>query len=340
VVWAETRSPYLQDAFLPDFSRRDVLPHEASGQGTYSQIAERVKQLHKQDFTCTPRNEWRHEKGPIFEKLMTGKLGRAIQRLDFGIGDLLNDMLQPQDQTPGALAVSVDIDSGMGWLPSLGAIKGDLTLYPYPLSSRNFEAPVHHFLDWRLGNEDETEMIPIHEIHHFLLGTFGLVGKSRIQLYLFLPNLRQKRRKPKTNTVLDSIKDKFISRCLLPAIRKELTDFQMEQYPHGMWEAKMDSEAPKHEGQLYSSTGNALINDVVIPEQYLSQIWNRCKRRMNRGSTGGDWEMEALKDSRLFWCFKGEKYSLCTSNVLRIEEPEEKVSCQSPTKVIHLLTPL
>src|SRR5438045_3775511 len=91
-VWAETRSPYLQDTFLPDFSRRDVLPREAGGLGTYTQIAERVKRMHKQEFTRTPWNEWVHEKGPIFEKLMTGKIGRAIQRLDFSVGDLANDM--------------------------------------------------------------------------------------------------------------------------------------------------------------------------------------------------------------------------------------------------------
>ena len=258
---------------------------------------------------------------------MTRKIGRAIQHLDFGVGDLANDMLQPRDQTPQAMAVSVDIDSGMGWLPSLGAIKADLILYPYPLSSRNFDAPVHYFLERRVDNEDETDMIPIHEVHHFLLGAFGLVGKGRIQLYLFLPNLRQKGRKPKTNTVLDSIKDKFISKCLLPAIRKDLSDFQLEQCPHGMWEAKMDCEAPKYEGQLNGSTGNALINDIIIPERYLAQIWDRCKRKMNRRIVGDDWETEALRDSRLFWCFKGEKYSLCTSNVLRIEEPEERVSC-------------
>ena len=79
-VWAETRSPYLQDTFLPDFSRRDVLPREAGGLGTYTQIAERVKRMHKQEFTRTPWNEWVHEKGPIFEKLMTGKgLGLGVK---------------------------------------------------------------------------------------------------------------------------------------------------------------------------------------------------------------------------------------------------------------------
>lgn len=317
--WAQCRLQYLHPGYsLPDYLMPDVLPKEAGGTHSYDDVAKNIRKCSSGPFQFTDREEWLSIKGSQFEEMMTGDYGHGIQHLDFDIGDLGAEML-PQDRTPNHLFRSIDIDSGMGWLPSLGTIHSDLTLFLYPFSNRNFDASIH------LTMKIDKRRIPIHKVNHFLFGEFGSVNQRPIQLYLFVPTLYDS--KSKSNRINDSLKDAFISDCLIPAAREVLPDLIMEQFGRSMREIKSDCEAPIYEGQIYGPAGHRLSGGVTIPEKYLAALWQECQNKLQ---ITYDERLLVFKDCRLFWTFKGAKYGAYAEDYDEIEKTiNNKVSYPS-----------
>src|SRR5262249_14156646 len=133
-------------------------------------------------FSHCERQEWLSNYGSEFHKMTTGDYGDGVHHLQFDIGDVCKQM-DPQLKGRSSLFQSNDVDSGMGWLPGLGAIKTDIKLFLYPFSSRNFDANIHLFMNIN------DKPVRIDEINHFLLGEFGNIGSRSCQLFLFLPGL-------------------------------------------------------------------------------------------------------------------------------------------------------
>ena len=334
--WGETRLQHLvadDGVVLPDYLKDDVLPREAGGTLSYQEVSDNMKKQGPLPFTHTERGEWLSKHGPAFNKMMTGDYGDGIQHLQFDIEDVY-ERIEPQRRGKSSLFQTNDIDSGMGWLPDLGAIKTDIRLFLYPYSSRNFDANIHLFMD--------IDDIPvrINEINHFLLGEFGNISGRTCQLFLFLPGLY----KPgsKGNGVRDQLKDAFISRCFIPAIEEvfgeeSLGEFLKEQFGKGMREIKTDCEAPTREGQIYGSAGNRLAGDVHIRQRYLARLWEVCILRLNDLLDDGDEDLIPFKDCRLFWSFKGFKYALAERDDEELERTiETKVNISHPHKAYIL----
>src|SRR5215471_20266829 len=125
--WGDSRLQYLladDGAILPDHLKADVLPREAGGTLPYQEVTDNMKKQAHLPFTHTERHEWLSNHGPAFKKMMTGDYGNGVQHLQFDIEDLCQQM-EPQRRGKSSLFQTNDIDSGMGWLPSLGAIKTD-----------------------------------------------------------------------------------------------------------------------------------------------------------------------------------------------------------------------
>jgi len=184
----------------------DVLPQEARGTLSYQEVTDNMKKQAPLPFR--ERHELLSNHGPVFDMMMMGDYGDGVQHLQFDIGDVCEQM-DPQHRGKRSLFQSNDIDSGMGWLPSLGAIRTDVKIFLYPFSSRNFDANIHLFMDI------DEKRVKINEINHFLLGEFGNIGCRSCQLFLFLPGLYNQQ--SKGNGVKDHLKDAFISRCFIPA---------------------------------------------------------------------------------------------------------------------------
>jgi hypothetical protein len=147
--WAESRLQRLNaydGALLPDHLKPDVLPREAGGTLSYQEVTNNMKKQASLPFSHTRREQWLSTHGPTFDVMMKGDYGNGIQHLQFDIGDAYESM-DSEDRRKRSLFRSNDIDSGMGWLPSLGAIKTDVRFFLYPFSSRNFEANIHLFMD-------------------------------------------------------------------------------------------------------------------------------------------------------------------------------------------------
>ena len=307
--WGETRLQRVfadDGAVLPDYLSPDVLPREAGGTLSYQEATDNARKQAPLPFGYTARCEWLSNRGPAFDEMMTGDYGNGIQHLQFDIGDV-HEQMDPQRRAKRHLFQSNDIDSGMGWLPGLGAIRTGVKVFLYPFSSRNFDANIHLFV-----NIDDNP-VRIHEINHFLLGEFGNIGGRPCQLFLFLPSLYRPR--SKGNGVKDQLKDAFISRCFIPAAEEilgeeTLGEFLMEQFGRGMREIKMDCEAAMHEGQIYGSVGSRLAGDVHIRQTFLSRLWEACMARLDDLTNDGDEDLLAFKGCRLFWSFKGFKYAL------------------------------
>jgi hypothetical protein len=307
--WGETRLQYLRaddGAVLPDYLKPDVLPREAGGTLSYQEITDNIKKQARLPFTHTERREWLSNHGPAFHKMMTGDYGDGVQHLQFDIEDVCEQM-DPNRRGKRSLFQSNDIDSGMGWLSSLGAIREDVKFFLYPFSSRNFDANIHLFMDI------DDKRVRINEINHFLLGEFGNIGSRSCQLFLFLPSLYNPR--SKGNGVKDHLKDAFISRCFIPAAeeilgKEKVGEFLKEQFGKGMREIKTDCEAPMHEGQIYGSAGNRLSGDVHVRQMFLARLWEECMTRLNRLLNDEDEDLLPFRGCRLFWSFKGFKYAL------------------------------
>jgi len=298
----------LVDMF-PDTGHPDVLPagiFEAIGdENSFDQITENMKKLGPAPFSKTDGETWRKHLGPAFEKIMSGDYGEGVQYLDVEKDDEINqDPEKPY--SPIELFQEIDVDSGMGWLSHLGIIQTDVTIYLYPLSSRNFGASLHLYL------QTTKDKVSIDKIPHFLLGEFGANAQRSIQLYLFLPNLYTAGRK--TNGVSDQLKDAFISRVFIPAADIILPDFTLEQFGGNMREIKTDCEAPMYEGQLYGPAGHRLPGGVCIPLRYLEDLWTQCTKCLRREINSGDELLVPFEDCRLFWSFKGWKYALSATS--------------------------
>ena len=298
------------EALLPDYLKSDVLPREAGGDLSYQEVSDNMKKQARKPFSHTERREWLSKHGPTFQKMMTGDYGEGIQHLQFDIGDVCEQM-DPQSRRKSSLFRTNDIDSGMGWLPGLGAIRTDVKFFLYPISSRNFDANIHLFMDI------DDDPVRINEINHFLLGEFGNIGGRSCQLYLFLPGLYSPR--SKGNGVKDQLKDAFISRCFIPAAEEILKgdvvgEFLLEQFGAGMREAKNDSESAMHEGQIYGSSGSRLTGGVGVHQKFLARLWERCMIKLDGLLDNGDEGLLPFKGCRLFWSFKGFKYALAEAD--------------------------
>jgi len=311
--WSQNRLQFLNandGALLPDHLKHDVLPQETGGTLPYQEVSDNIKKQARLPFGHSERKEWLSTHGPAFHKMMTGDYGNGIQHLQFDIGEVWEQM--DCDQRKRHLFQSNDIDSGMGWLPTLGAIKTDLRLFPYPLSSRNFDANIHLFTDIN------QKRVKINDINHFLLGEFGNIGGKSCQLFLFLPSLYD----PKStgNGVKDHLKDAFISRCFIPAAEEILGDMLLEQFGVGMRENKTDCEAPMYESQIYGSAGRRLAGDVHIPQRFLARVWESCMMKVYDQLRRGDQDLMVFKTCRLLWSFKGLKYALSGVNDEELRE--------------------
>lgn len=188
--WAESRLQYLNadNGLLPDYLKSDVLPREAGGTLSYQEVTDNMKKQAPLPFEYTKREEWLSAHGKLFDMMMTGDYGEGVQHLQFDIEDICEQM-DPQDRRKSSLFRSNDIDSGMGWLSGLGAIRTDIRFFLYPFSSRNFDANIHLFMDI------DDKQVRVDKINHFLLGEFGNIGGRSCQLFLFLPALYQQRSK-------------------------------------------------------------------------------------------------------------------------------------------------
>jgi len=295
---------------LPDHLKPDVLPREAGGTLPYQDVTDNMKKQATLPFSHTERTEWLATHGPAFDKMMKGDYGEGVQHLQFEIGDVCEQM-DPQRRGKESLFQSNDIDSGMGWLPSLGAIKEDVKFFLYPFSSRNFDANIHLFMNIDGGP------VRVDNVNHFLLGEFGSIGSRSCQLFLFLPALYRQR--SKGNGVEDRLKDSFISRCFIPAAEKVITDFSLEQFGVGMREIKTDCEAAKHENQIYGPAGSRLTGDAVVRQRFLTNLWEECMLNLDREVQHENPDLLAFQDCRLFWSFKGFKYALAETNDKELE---------------------
>jgi hypothetical protein len=302
--WAESRLRYLDtddEILLPDYLKESMLPREAGGTLSYQELSENIKKQAPLPFSHTERDEWLSTHGPAFDMMMKGDFGEGVQHLQFDIEEA-PEQGDSQSRGKRSLFQSNDIDSGMGWLPSLGVIKTDVKFFLYPISSRNFEANIHLFMDI------DDERVRINDVNHFLLGEFGNIGGRPCQLFLFLPDLYRQR--SKGNGVEDHLKDAFISQCFIPAAEEVLGDFHLEQFGVGMREIKTDCEAAKYEGQIYGSVGSRLMGDVQVPQRYLVELWDECTSKLEQELWNGNEELMAFKGCRLLWSFKGFKYAL------------------------------
>ena len=210
-------------AVLPEYLNADVLLREADGALglSYREITENIKKQRSLLFSHSKRQEWLSNYGSEFHKIMTGDYGDGVHHLQFDVGDLYEQM-DLEHRGKRSLFQSNDVDSGMGWLPGLGAIKTDVKLFLYPFSSRNFDANVYIFIDIN------DKPVRIDEINHFLLGEFGNVGCRSCQLFLFLLSLYNPT--VKGNGVTDHHKDAFISQCFIPAAEKVLGEETVREF--------------------------------------------------------------------------------------------------------------
>ena len=319
--WGESRLQRINaddGALLPDYLKPEVLPREAGGSLPYQQVTDNMKKQARLPFGHTERAKWLDTYGSEFDMMMKGDYGDGVQHLQFDIGDVCEEM-DSESRAKKSLFQSDDIDSGMGWLPNLGAIRTDVKVFLYPFSSRNFDANIHLFMDI------DGEPVRINDINHFLLGEFGNIGPRSCQLYLFLPTLFNQR--SKGNGVEDRLKDTFVSRYFIPAAEEILGDVLLEQFGRGMREIKTDCEAAMYEAQIYGSVGSRLTGDVYIPQRFLTRLWDTCMTRLDRELQHEDEDLVAFKDCRLFWSFKGFKYVLAGMDDKEIEPTlETKVS--------------
>jgi len=325
--WAECRLQRLNadgGALLPDYLKPDVLPREAGGSLSYQEVTENMKKQARLPFSHTERTKWLETHGPEFNMMMKGDYGDGVQHLQFDIEDV-GQQMDSESQGKKSLFRSNDIDSGMGWLPGLGAIRTDIRVFLYPFSSRNFDANIHLFMDI------DGKPVKIHNVNHFLLGEFGNIGPRSFQLYLFLPALYDQRFKG--NGVKDRLKDAFISRCFIPAANEVMDDFMMEQFGKGMREIKTDCEAAMYEAQINGSAGSRLMGDVYVPERFLTQIWEACMIRLDQGLQDEDEDLMAFKDCRLFWSFKGFKYVLAG-----MDDEELQRTLETKVGVLNLIS--
>jgi hypothetical protein len=320
----------------PDFFQPEVLARQSHQDPehdhslSFEAVRQNTEKLSKSSFLSTPEDEWRDTVGQEFAEIMTGRIHGAQhpQHLDFNIGDEAPH-LHPQAQTPQHLTMSADVDSGMGWLPSLAAINADLQFILPPILSRNLEASVHHFMNTGQmsppvrGLEPHQVTAPIHQVNHFLLAEFGDLT-CRFQIYLFLPAIY--RPSSKGNKVPFATIDRFVSDCLLPAFREFLPSHLLEQVPHEMWEAIADAEAPRIEGQINGPAGNDLSPRVTVPQKYLRQIWDYVKQAIKDKTAAYPHHYDALVGCRLLWSFKGLKYGLSTDNWSELGHAINKVT--------------
>jgi len=322
--WGETRLERLfadDGAVLPDYLNASVLPQEANGalSLSYREISENIKKQRPLPFSHSERQEWLSNYGLEFHKMMTGDYGDGVHHLQFDIGDVY-EQIDPELRGKSSLFQSNDVDSGMGWLPSLGTIKTDVKLFLYPFSSRNFDANIHLFMDIN------GKPVQINEINHFLLGEFGNIGCRPCQLFLFLPSMYNPG--TKGNGVTDHHKDAFISQCFIPAAEEVLGEeavgeFLKEQLRRNMREIKMNCEAPMYEGQIHGSAGNRLAGSTHIPQIYLADLWKACMMKLEERLEEEDEDFLPFKGCRLFWSFKGFKYTLAEANDEELERTFE-----------------
>ena len=66
--------------------------------------------------------------------MIRGDYGNGVQHLQFDIGDIC-EQIDPESRRKKPLFRSNDIDSGMGWLPGLRAIRTDIRFFLYLFSS-------------------------------------------------------------------------------------------------------------------------------------------------------------------------------------------------------------
>ena len=323
--WGESRLQRLfadDGAVVPDYLNTSVFPHEADDGAlglSYREITENIKKQRPLPFSHSERQEWLSNYGLEFHKMMTGDYGDGVHHLQFDIGDVYEQM-DSELRGKSSLFQSNDVDSGMGWLPSLGAIKTDVKLFLYPFSSRNFDANIHLFMDVN------GKPVQINEINHFLFGEFGNIGCRPCQLFLFLPSMYNPG--TKGNGVTDYHKDAFISQCFIPAAEEVLGEeavgeFLKEQLRRNMREIKMNCEAPMYEGQIHGSAGNRLAGSTHIPQIYLADLWKACMMKLEERLEEEDEDFLPFKGCRLFWSFKGFKYTLAEANDEELERTFE-----------------
>ena len=121
--WGETRLERLfvdDGAVLPDYLNASVLSQEANGAFSlsYQEISENIKKQRPLPFSHSERQEWLSNYGLEFHKMMTGDYGDGVHHLQFDIEDVYEQM-DPELRGKSSLFQSNDVDSGMGWLPSL-----------------------------------------------------------------------------------------------------------------------------------------------------------------------------------------------------------------------------
>lgn len=270
-----------------------------------------IEYLSTKPFRSMPQDVWSQEHGADFVKMMTGDFGKGIQHLNFAVEDRV--ALTPEKNNPrstglGGWLYSADIDSGMGWLPGLEAIATDIKFTPYPFANRNIRKNIHLF------TEIDGERIPVDQIRHFPIGTFGGNEHVLCTLYIFLPFYD--RSHGDTNLVIEDTQGRFMTRCLIRAIREKIqaVPLKMDLSYEG---CKRKCNARRKEGATHGTTGSRTGGEVIVRREVLARVWERCKHLFDFELQSG--HLTEMRGFRLFWVMKGVKDHVYSDDLESLE---------------------
>ena len=324
---------------LPDFAQPFLLPEvldDSTGK-SFSRPNELASEIRlfmaTRPFKHTHRQQWLDEVGPDFQKMVTGDFGEGYQHLSFDVNEITRYIQDPKAVSPmltrdGGMLVNADMDSAMGWLPSLDVISTDITFHLYPFSNRNLDSNVHLFLEVSGKN------VPLHHIHHFPIAIFGGGERVSCLLYVFLPNYN---RGGDTNLVMQDVQDRFISTCLMRAATDVLPSAFHLSWSQSFAAEQLKCNAPRFVGAVNASMGSRLARGSRLPKQYVQSFWARAMELLELEWNAG--HLHEMKGFRLFWDTKGTKNIVVADDFESLATPiRERVSVQRVNAIDHRST--
>jgi hypothetical protein len=174
------------------------------------------------------------------------------------------------EEAPTPPGVTYDIDSIMGFVPSLALAKQGIRFNLTPHVVSNLESDIHLTFPVSTGH-GRTRQVPLHTIPHYLFGR--LVGHEDITIYLFFPRLWEKSKM--NNYLSQELLRRWTDRVLLPAIYSQASASTVQHYPgaydHGALASKA-GHTESHARKDKSGARHQYIHHFLQPE-ILAELW-------------------------------------------------------------------
>src|SRR5947207_5875332 len=266
----------------PDFAQSHRLPESAQAlDDSDDAVEDEWRKFDREPLSHMTIDEWKncHD---IISEIFTGEdngddedMVQFNRYLEVGKGDaMFANSRAKRELAQGE--VTLDIDSTLALFTDLSLIKTVIKISIVANPMRNLKTSVH-----LLHNS-----IPLHWIPHYHLGCFG--HDPNFDLFIFLPALYNKAIKRRKNNlrnhVPEHLREQFMDKCLLPAIKEVVTPNESQSWVFNYAAAKAKSLAVGLEGTIYKSQKDRLTQQVTfdLDADYIAAVWNICHHRLRR----------------------------------------------------------